>query len=536
MENKNLIIALVLTLAVWMFFTLFFPPGTETPPSSVPEQQQVLTSEDKIAREKSPRKETIAAPTFVPVDKAENERELIIETDNYRALFTNSGAKLKSLQLKEYKVSSDSGSPLISLIEVESNRYATLRTTGTEGFGISSEALYAVSVAEDVLKLSEGESRQLVFKTVSSEGLVFEKIYTFYGDRYDFDLRVRVTNGGSAPSRGTMIFSLVQPWEESMEGNRFEFVGPATLVGDEVYTEKVGDLEEEPRLYGKDIVWSAFETKYFMGAVVPLRGAAEKTRIEKTGESIENKLETPYCSLQVGESIGFDYLLYFGPRDLDILKQVGHRLEKAVDFGFFTPIAAPLLYVLKFFYSFLGNYGVAIILLTVIIKGLFWPLTQKSYTSMKAMQKLQPEMQKIRERFKNDRERLNREIMELYKKNRVNPLGGCFPMLIQIPVFFALYKVLMDTIELRQAPFALWITDLSVKDPYYVTPLIMGVTMFIQQKLTPTTMDPTQAKIFMVMPVVFTFLFLNFPSGLVIYWLVNNLLTIVQQYYIHRKT
>lgn len=154
---------------------------------------------------------------------------------------------------------------------------------------------------------------------------------------------------------------------------------------------------------------------------------------------------------------------------------------------------------------------------------------------MKDMQKLQPEMQKIRDKFKNDRERQNRELMELYKTHRVNPLGGCLPMVVQIPVFFALYKVLMDAIELRQAPFALWITDLSLKDPYYVTPLIMGATMFIQQKLTPSTMDPTQAKVFMLMPIIFTFLFLNFPSGLVVYWLVNNLLTILQQYIIHKK-
>jgi YidC/Oxa1 family membrane protein insertase len=221
--------------------------------------------------------------------------------------------------------------------------------------------------------------------------------------------------------------------------------------------------------------------------------------------------------------------------DLDILGAVDHQLAEVVDFGFFSPIAKPLLFVLKFFYGFLGNYGLAIILLTAIIKLLFWPLTQKSYTSMKSMQKLQPEMQKIRDKFKNDRERLNKEIMELYRKHRVNPLGGCLPMLVQIPVFFALYKVLMEAIEVRHAPFYFWIQDLSAKDPYYITPIIMGATMFIQQKMTPTTMDPTQAKLFMLMPVIFTFMFLNFPSGLVIYWLVNNLLTIGQQALINRK-
>ena len=191
--------------------------------------------------------------------------------------------------------------------------------------------------------------------------------------------------------------------------------------------------------------------------------------------------------------------------------------------------------VLKFFYGFIGNYGFAVILLTVCIKLIFWPLTQKSYKSMKGMQKLQPEMKKMREKHGKDKQKLNQEMMSFYKDNKVNPLGGCLPMVIQIPVFFALYRVLLGSIELRHAPFMLWITDLSAKDPYYVTPLIMGVTMFLQQKMTPTNMDPTQAKIMLMMPVVFTFMFLNFPSGLVLYWLTNNLLTILQQYLIKRQ-
>ena len=190
--------------------------------------------------------------------------------------------------------------------------------------------------------------------------------------------------------------------------------------------------------------------------------------------------------------------------------------------------------VLKFFNSFVGNYGWSIIILTVLIKILFWPLTQKSYTSMKAMQKVQPEMAKIRVKYKNDKARLNKEVMDLYRKYKVNPLGGCLPMVIQIPVFFALYKVLLEDIGLRHAPFMFWLQDLSAKDPYYITPVVMGITMFVQQKLTPTTLDSAQAKILQYMPLIFTFMFLNFPSGLVIYWLVNNLLTILQQYLINR--
>jgi YidC/Oxa1 family membrane protein insertase len=283
------------------------------------------------------------------------------------------------------------------------------------------------------------------------------------------------------------------------------------------------------------VVWGSLQSKYFMTAAVPLSGAAEKIRVAMNGDLLESVLVAPALQLPPGGYRQFDYLLFFGPKDHELLKVADHRLDEAVHFGFFDLLAKPLLYVLVFFYGFLKNYGLAIILLTVIIKLLFWPLTHKSFASMKAMQKLQPEMQKLRDKFKNDKERLNRELMELYKTHRVNPLGGCLPMLVQIPVFFALYKVLLDSIALRQAPFMLWLTDLSAKDPYYITPLLMGASMFVQQKMTPTTADPMQAKIFMFMPVIFTFLFLNFPSGLVIYWLVNNLLTIAQQYYINRR-
>jgi len=193
-----------------------------------------------------------------------------------------------------------------------------------------------------------------------------------------------------------------------------------------------------------------------------------------------------------------------------------------------------MLHALKFFYGYIPNFGIGIIIITVVLKILFFPLTHKSYKSMKDMSKLQPKMAALKEKFKNDKDGLNKAVMELYREHKVNPLGGCLPMIVQIPVFFALYKALMFSIELRHAPFMLWITDLSDKDPYYITPLLMGVTMFIQQKMSPSNMDEMQQKIMLALPVVFTFMFLTFPSGLVLYWLVNNILTIGQQLYINK--
>jgi YidC/Oxa1 family membrane protein insertase len=217
------------------------------------------------------------------------------------------------------------------------------------------------------------------------------------------------------------------------------------------------------------------------------------------------------------------------------LKTLGVSAEKLVDFGFFTVVAKPLIWLLKFTNKVTKNFGIDIIILSILIKIIFLPLTQISFKSMKAMQKVQPEMARLKETYKNDKARLQQEIMLLYKRRKINPMSGCLPMVIQIPVFIALYNALQYTIEMRHAPFFLWMKDLAAKDPIYITPLIMGATMVIQQKMTPSAADPAQAKMFMLMPVMFTFLFLNFPSGLVLYWLVNNILSIAHQYYLNKK-
>jgi YidC/Oxa1 family membrane protein insertase len=532
MENKNIVIALVLMVAVWVGGNLLFK--SSEPPTAV--NNQATLEEQATEPNAIEARDTAAAATEEKLPEvASEQREVMVETDTYQAVFTSSGGRLKSLRLKEYRETPAEDSAQVSLVEAGENDLATIRTAGVAGFDILSEANYSLVSGEERIELGPGEKREIVFATATSQGLRVEKIYTVRNDRYDLDLEVRIANLGDQPLRGALSLALVQPWDESMEQGRYNFSGPAILQNGKVHTYKIKELEEKAVEYGKDAVWTLFEHKYFMSAAVPMEGAGERFRVSKIGQNIVNTIISEEKVLQPGDEERFGYLLYFGPRDLDILEEIDHQLAKAVDFGFFGIIARPLLEVLKFAYRYVGNYGVAIILLTCIIKLLFWPLTQKSYQSMKSMQTLQPEMQKIREKFKNDKERMNKEIMELYKSKRVNPMGGCLPMFIQIPVFFALYKVLLGTIELRHAPFAFWIQDLSAKDPYYITPIIMGVTMFVQQKMNPGTMDPTQAKVFMFMPLIFTFMFLNFPSGLVIYWMVNNLLTILQQWLISRQ-
>jgi YidC/Oxa1 family membrane protein insertase len=293
--------------------------------------------------------------------------------------------------------------------------------------------------------------------------------------------------------------------------------------------------------------WAAYEDTYFLCAIMP----QSETGTVQFSSAGENKIVSTVSGTQeiipAHGSKTFKYTIYLGPKKLSVLQQVGANLDRVINFGWFDLIAKPALYLLNFFYRYLGNYGVAIILVTVLFKLLFWPITHKGMKSMKTMQKIQPKMAKLREKFKDDKEQLNQEMITLYKTYKINPLGGCLPMVLQIPVFFALYKVLLQTIELRHAPFMLWITDLSAPDRLLigfdipvlggvpVLTLLMGASMFLQQKMTPSAADPTQAKIMLFLPVIFTFMFLNFASGLVLYWFVNNLLSIGQQYFINKS-
>lgn len=534
MENKNVFIALLLMLAVWTGYTMFFVKPTTTVP---PADEQVISEQQDFIPAMNGETDKSSKTTSVPVvvkQVDEKAQDFVVETEDYRAVFTNVGARLKSLELKKYRETLQKDSPLVSLIGSNGD-ISTFATTGHADISLPVDYVYTATVPTEGLVLRDGDERVLRFTALLNNGVVVEKNYTFKGTGYDLNLGIQIYNQSEATLQGSLDFLLMQPWFEGRDDSRYSFVGPAVYDDGDLTTYKVKKLEEQPIRHGNSAVWTAFEDKYFLTAAVPLDSFKHSFVLQKNADSISNIIESGPLKLEAKQSLSLEYLLYAGPRDLEILEGVNHNLDKAVDFGFFDMLARPLLTVLKFCYNnVIKNYGVAIILLTGFIKILFWPLTHKSYKSMRDMQKLQPEMQRLREKYKNDKERMNREIMELYRNNRVNPMGGCLPMFAQIPVFFALYKVLLGSIALRHEPFIFWIQDLSAKDPYYITPIIMGITMFIQQKMSPTTMDSQQAKIMLFMPIIFTFMFLNFPSGLVIYWLVNNVLTITQQWFINR--
>jgi YidC/Oxa1 family membrane protein insertase len=320
--------------------------------------------------------------------------------------------------------------------------------------------------------------------------------------------------------------------------NSYVFKGPFTFNGKKF--EQIEKIEKDIQV-DKGYTYAGLDEGFFAFIWVP----AEDSRFPLTVHKADNNLPVLRMAMDKGMATG---RLFFGPKQTEVLKLLEINAQKIIDFGWFDIIAKPLIWALNMMNKVTHNYGIDIIILTILIKIIFYPLTVKSSTSMKKMQKLQPIIVKLKEKYKDDKAKLNQEMMGIYKREGVNPMGGCLPMVIQIPVFFALYKALSGAIELRHAHFLWWMNDLSAPEdlftfhvagyalPIRILPLIMGVTQVIQQKMTPTTADPMQEKIMLLMPIVFTFLFWSFPSGLVLYWLINNVISIAQQYYINKKT
>ena len=537
--EKRLIVAVLLSIGVLYAYSFIFPSAKSVPPGAAPKQAALTSATAAPGTQAAVSAAPAAAPAAVagqPValqqQAAGPARDITVDTDLYTAVFSSQGAGLKRLVLKKYKeTSGPQGKDIVLLNENAPDRFALL--TDSREFGIEPGAVFNTTGSN--LKLTDGQKGSLEFSTVTAKGVLYKKTFSFSGDAYRIALNEQIQNTGAAPVSGALHLLQKERIGQHKGEGRYEVYGPSTLTEDKVKLDKPEDVQKTPVQYDKNIVWSAFSDKYFADVVIAEKGSIASVRMTHPAtDLLVRDIASPMLSVAPGQVAAVDYAVYYGPKDLDILKMQGNRLQEVIDYGWFGPIAKPLIYSIKYFYKYTGNYGLAIIIITCILKLVFFPLTHKSYKSMKDMQKLQPKMTELKEKFKNDRDAMNKAVMELYKTHKVNPLGGCLPMIVQIPVFFGLYRALMYSIELRHAPFYFWITDLSAKDPYYVTPIIMGATMFIQQKMTPTNMDPIQAKMMLALPIVFTFMFLNFPSGLVIYWLINTVLTIAQQMYINK--
>jgi len=495
---------------------------------SNPSQVQVYQEGKKEGSlpEKNP---LVQVPQTQPIST--EEETVQVDTALYHAVFSSRGGSLVRLELKN--VTETDRKTRIKLYEWSQGEIPAF-SIQTADDGLNSrldKGIYSVE-GRDIKLNDRTKTGQILFRFLDvKSGAQIAKRFVFTNDDYRISLDIE-TASFSEPyllSIGTNFGITDWGKNKGFAG----FIGPITFVNNEIIRDSPAKIENEIRHEGK-INWVALQDKYFIAAAIPTdASAAIVSRTTPTAVNAAIEFKAPGT-----EPVTNHVLLYLGPKEHRRMQVLGVKLEETVDFGWFIYgswaivrfIARPLFYILQFFHGFTGNYGVSIILLTVGVRGIFIPLSHKSYRSMKDMQSLQPQLQALQKKFKDDKQRLQREMMELYQKHKVNPLGGCLPMLLQIPVFVALFNVLYTTIEIRQAPFIFWIRDLSDKDPYYVLPILMGLTMVVQQKIQPTTMDPIQAKLFLMMPVLMTFLFLNFSSGLVLYMLTNNFLTISQQY------
>ncbi len=488
--------------------------------------------------------EAPAVPATVPAPKAAEAlsrgSRIQVRTDLVEAVIDTEGGDLRQLALRHYPVAADKPEQPFPLMQDEGNDFFIAQSglIGLEGQYPNHKTRFSAEASS--YSLAEGRNELRVPMTFRApDGVQYTKTYVFHRGSYVVDVEFEVKNTTQHEWSG-YFYGQFQRAHTATGG--FLNVTPS-YVGGAIYTpenkyEKIplDKMAEKPLKRQVTGGWVAMLQHYFVGSWMlskDERNEFYSDVLDSARHVLGFKNVNP-TKVAPGASGVIRASLYAGPKEHKILKTLPEGMDLTVDYGWLTVISAPLFWLLSAIHRLLGNWGWAIIVLTILIKAVFYPLSATSYKSMAHMRKMQPKMAALKERYGDDRQKLNQAMMELYKTEKINPLGGCLPILIQIPVFLALYWVLLESVEMRQAPWIGWIKDLSAQDPYYILPIIMGVSMFVQQKLNPQPVDPVQQKVFMIMPVMFTAMFLFFPAGLVLYWTVNNILSIAQQWRITR--
>jgi YidC/Oxa1 family membrane protein insertase len=461
-----------------------------------------------------------------------------VDTDYLRAEISLVGGDLRHLELTKHRDVVDKNKDFVLLDSRPDHVYVA--QTGLIGNGLPTHRA-EFKARQGEYRLAEGAQELLVqLDAIDSSGAKVTKSYRFHRSSYVIDVTYEIVNAGSLAIQPYAYFQLLRDGTPPAGDSAML----PTYTGAAVYTEKdkfqkvaFKDMDKGKTPYPKnsDDGWVAMLQHYFFSAWLPKNGTPREffTR-HLDGGFYAAGVIVPVGKIEPGQNATLSVPLYAGPEEHEKLAKIAPGLDLTIDFGWLTIIAVPMFWVLSWIHQWVGNWGVAIILLTVLIKLLFYPLSQASYRSMGKMRVLAPKMQKLKEQYGSDRQRLQQAMMEMYKTEKINPLGGCLPVVVQIPVFIALYWTILASVELRHAPFMLWIQDLSSPDPWYVLPVLMGATMLIQTKLNPEPPDPVQAKVMKIMPIAFSVFFFFFPAGLVLYWLVNNVLSIVQQWHINR--
>jgi YidC/Oxa1 family membrane protein insertase len=544
--EKRLLLAIVLSFIILLAFqALFFkqPADQKTAQTVVPAETTKTSAAPGATLPAAPPEKSEASPAVQentsaakpapagPVVAAEREEQIIIETSLYRAVWSNKGGVLRSWKLVRYK--DDQGEPMELVFPgpVDNNRYPfSLVLDDAALAGRLNAANFAAPVKS--LKLVDGQKSNVRFEYSDGQGVKVEKVFTFQGGRYDFGVAMSVLKDGKKIEPrvlwGPGLGAPLSP--EELKKRFASALGLAVYASGKVF--RTDERQFNPQQAAYNFAdWSAYENNYFAALLINSGPNGTAAFLQEIKENMRPRY---YLAASVPSQV------FIGPKEYDLLKPLGPNTKGLLNFGFFGSIAEILLVIIRFIHKFIPNWGFAIIVLTFVIKIIFFPLTYSSTKSMAKMQEIQPKIKALRSKYKNakrdiaQRRAMNEEMMKLYKEHGINPAGGCLPMLIQIPVFWGLFRMLVVAVEFRHSPWVFWIKDLSLKDPTYITPILMGATQFISQKMTPTGADPAQARIMLIMPVVMTIFFMNFQSGLVLYWLTSNVLQIGQQYIMNR--
>lgn len=469
------------------------------------------------------------------------EQLIFVKTDVLKLGFDANTGDLVDARFLNYTESLDNKKPFLMLNNTPPNQYIT----STRLFLLDNGSLKNMKIQfiPDSFHVEKDDKKGewiISMNGKSPEGLMVKKQFILNKGQYLMDVRYSIINESDKIWEGALSTQLSQNNPQEDKSSLFHlgsYSGGAISIPDEKLYKKISysDMQENNLEQNVKNGWVAMQQHYFLTAWIPQRGTTNKFYTQVSNNTYSMGILSEPVRLEPKQVHQFNSQLYVGPEVMDTLKKIAPGLDLTLDYGWLSFISVFLFWLLQLIFNVVGNWGWSIILVTVFIKLAFYRLSQKSYTSMANMRKLQPKLEELRQRFADDKTKMSQATMELYRKEKVNPLGGCLPIVVQIPVFIGLYWVLLESVQLRQAPFIFWIHDLSISDPFYILPVIMGATMFIQQKLNPPPPDPTQAKVMMFLPVLFTGLFLHFPAGLVLYWVINNTLSILQQWYITRK-
>jgi len=550
MDNQRLLIWAFFGLMVWITYQTWVedygpkpaPIGAEQ--AAQPAQPGAEPGIDASLPEISDRDTSSASP-LAPEEAAESAAEqgapsIRVTTDVLDVEISTRGGTLQKAVLRKYPVAKDQPDTLVELLSTRPGETGLIES-GVRATGGGAEATHLAMFSSARASYELGGRDELVVPLTWSDGsgVVVEKRYRFRKGSYTIGLEQQVKNGTEALWSGAEYVRLKRHFKEQersmFDVDSYSFAGPIIYNGEKSEKLKHDDLVEDGKVefYAKQ-GWFGSIQHHFLSAVVPQAGVEHKFEVAVAGDvSISSAIGRSAEAIAPGSSKTFETTLFVGPKLQSQLEAIDKTLKLTVDYGWLTIISQPLFWLLSKVHNFVGNWGVSIILVTFLIKLAFYKLTEASGRSMAKMRNLQPRMKALQDRYKDDRQALSQAMMELYKREKVNPAAGCLPILIQMPFFLAFYWVLLESVEMRQAPFMLWITDLSTRDPYFILPLVMGAAMFMQQKLNPAPADPVQAKVMQIMPVMFTVFFAFFPSGLVLYWVTNTLLSIAQQWKIN---